>query len=211
MIIFTVADLFNFTTPEEPRDYSLYLVRDSDVCFYVGKSQRSVVNRLYEHLGYAGSAWQPYPSTMGKAVYLNRSLSDNWEVIMMTPGDIGLEPIVSNGISREFWEAHLSEWGEYPESWGRPFFHYPEYTVDFAEEKLIKKYKPCFNVIYNSNPSSMPEYYHEPYHTSYIMKRDIDTGFWQFEIKPPETPKNYFGDAAIERFLQTLDDCWGND
>jgi hypothetical protein len=111
--------------------YRIYVIRDGDVIFYIGKSI-DIPARLGEHLGIYGRRGASYPDRIGYLILDNMPESKRWQVDLMTVAAVAekLDP-----AGRWRWD------------------------VDFAERDMIKALRPCVNVMHNSNGSALPERY----------------------------------------------------
>ncbi len=122
-------DIYNdrLDVPDEylgPYGFIVYVIRDGDSVLYVGKSSRSVVNRLLEHLGMGGN-WRKYvPDRVGEFILDHRPESLDWQVDLMTINDC------ASYIRQQF-----------------PMF--VNWDVDTAEQAMIETYRPDLNVQYN--------------------------------------------------------------
>jgi hypothetical protein len=108
--------------PPAWRVFDLYLVRDEEVVFYIGKSDIAFF-RIWQHIldGYKGR------STIGRFILCNWRASMNFTIELM------------NSRSSQF--ADL------------------ENDLSAIERSLIIKLTPCFNVVSNPTPSSLPVKY----------------------------------------------------
>lgn len=69
----------------DTKGYCLYVIRDSDTVFYVGKSQ-TISSRLWQHLGRDRA--NGVISTIGQFILLNRPQSGAYQVELFTPQEV---------------------------------------------------------------------------------------------------------------------------
>jgi hypothetical protein len=133
MITITIADVLDDTAPILI-PYKLYLIRDSDVVFYVGKTGQYVIDRLLGHLGKGAWSWAEGPSYLGRLVLDNLPESRDWQVDLRTIAEC--EPLVKEVFpSLKNFTLSSSDPG-------------------LAERALIRHYCPCLN-----GSSLLPEKY----------------------------------------------------
>lgn len=86
MLTLTVGDLQNDDTELKMIPYSLYVVREGETVFYVGKSKRSVYTRLLEHIGIGrhGSI-----TPLGRLILDNLPTSKTWHIDLTTLEETG--------------------------------------------------------------------------------------------------------------------------
>lgn len=138
MIQTTIGDLLD-GVELETRGHRIYLVRDNDVVFYVGKSDVGVLGRLSDHLGRGD--WRPgSPSILGELILDNLPESRAWQVELFTVLDC------EDAIQRYF--PHTSFKG----TWYL-------YASDDAEKALIWDHRPCLNTTYNYDGQRLPDRY----------------------------------------------------
>jgi hypothetical protein len=115
-----------------PGDSRIYMVRDGNLVFYVGKLKRSIVDHILDHCGLADSGRSP--DRLGQLILENAPSSNGWQVDLLTLEDC--EPII-----REV----------------TPMYK----RVDSAQALfcLITYYRPCLNEKDNPNPTPLPERY----------------------------------------------------
>ena len=169
MIQTTIGDLLdNALDNLDTTDHHLYVVRDGDVVFYVGRS-RDVEDRLLSHMGKGWWGWSQGKSSLGQLIEDNHPESLNWQIELLTPGDCGLKPLISKGITKEEWERKRDTFAPEAQSFfsffpwdedmaeDRPW--YDDAKIRQAEELLIAQNRPCLNVTYNQDPGELPERY----------------------------------------------------
>ena len=119
---------------------TLYVVTDnlSDLTFYVGKSTRQVLVRLYEHLG-RGQNWvggfPGYPDHLGRFILRRLPWARDWLIWLLTLEDV--MPIPEKKL---------------PYDW----------RVDNAERLLIGKLRPCLNTVNAHYDIDVPMHYLDP-------------------------------------------------
>lgn len=114
-------------------EYTLYLFRDDDCVFYVGKTERHVLERLAEHLR-AGSA-------LGELVRDNLPSSLNWEIDLYCFQECA--SLVKKHLRVKM---SLSE-----DQWRR--------GVQLGERALIREYHPALNVQHADDETDLPDRY----------------------------------------------------
>lgn len=119
----------------------IYVVRDGDVIFYVGKSSNPF-SRLHQHMGYE----RKLPSDLGTLIRNNSPESDEWTLECYRLKDC--MPFIKQSF------ADMENEDE------------REFMVQFscsdasrAEKHMIRYLRPCLNTLYNENPSKLPEKY----------------------------------------------------
>ena len=116
-----------------PHEYSLYVVRDGDVVFYVGMSTDPLDCRVYNHVyGGYGSG----PSHLGRVVRMNMPESLEWQVQFFDPREV----VEGNPLAKELYMSKESKARE-------------------GEIALISRLKPCLNVTYNRHGRELPKRY----------------------------------------------------
>jgi len=82
MITVTIRNLCQWdrdgAAPEFAEPYSIYRFRDGEFVLYVGKTNRDILERLYEHIGMVGE------TQMTKFVEDNLPESLSWEIDLFT-------------------------------------------------------------------------------------------------------------------------------
>jgi hypothetical protein len=120
----------------EDSNCRVYLWRDGDIIFYVGKSDVAIIDRLLTHLGRGPWSWGEPLSPMGRLVQQNLPESLAWQVELYTIDDCAAE------IRRHF-----------------PRKHVDSVASDVAEKALILEHRPCLNVVDNNFPQPLPGRY----------------------------------------------------
>lgn len=135
MIHLTIGDLIDGNTDHLDTDgHHLYVVRDGDVTFYVGKS-RSPITRLRGHLGLRDGWGFGDISTLARFVECNMPDSRTWQIELLALADVG-----------ERWAGRGEHW------------------IDSAEATLIDRYVPHCNSLGKRQPSvPLPERYKTPW------------------------------------------------
>lgn len=147
MIKATVKDLITKMLIEDKLNDldTLYMIRDGDTVFYVGQSQNPI-SRLWDHLGHG----RALPSRTGRFIHINAPESLAFQIEILSPGE----------VSNEILEA-----AKYWSNLAGIKLHFDHGLITQAEQILIAKYAPCFNVVYNRDPTPLPEKYKNPsYH-----------------------------------------------
>lgn len=119
--------------------HHIYVVRDGDVVFYVGKASNPII-RLLSHLGKGNWGWTG-TSVVGNLIRDNLPASENWQVEIFTPSECGIEK------------------GKIEET--PTIVYYTDSAISEAERQSIIKYKPCLNTIDNPQPTPLPKRYRE--------------------------------------------------
>lgn len=88
MIEARIIDLLEDKLNNIGSEYRLYIVKDSEVCFYVGQS-KDVVNRLWEHLGQGERSY--FPSTLGFFIKRNFPKSKDFNIVFLRPDEVSKE------------------------------------------------------------------------------------------------------------------------
>jgi hypothetical protein len=135
MIQTTIGELLD-GAEFDTRGHRVYLVRDADVVFYIGKSDAGILGRLGEHLGRGG--WRRgSPSLLGQLILDNLPASRTWQVELFTVPDC------RDAIQKHF-----------------PYLKFPErWDSDMAEQALIWEHRPCLNTAHNYDGQKLPERY----------------------------------------------------
>jgi hypothetical protein len=115
-----------------PGDSRIYMVRDGNLEFYLGKLERSIVDLILEHCGLEDSSRAP--DRLGQLILDNEPLSNGWLVDLLDLNDC--EPIIKEVTPMYKW-------------------------LDSAQALfcLITYYGPCLNEKDNPNPIPLPERY----------------------------------------------------
>lgn len=133
MITTTIGDVINDTVKgDEGAAFKVYVVRDGETVFYVGKSRNNPVERLWQHLALIGP--NHGPSELGQLIKDNAPDSHAWQVELRTVADC--EPF----IRQEFPVHRL-------------------FDSDLAERAMIRTLHPCLNGTHNAHPTRLPERY----------------------------------------------------
>lgn len=123
--------------------YTLYLVRDGETVFYIGKSMEPL-HRLQYHLG---RTWNEVYSALGECIVANAPASYEWTVELWKP-----EECVE--FVRERYLFISSQMADMvTETFTRTL------DRDIAEEALIYRFRPCLNKDGNLHPTPLPEQY----------------------------------------------------
>jgi hypothetical protein len=148
MIKITITDLLNgFTEDPDAQDlHSLYLIRDGDVVFYVGKSE-NVIDRLLGHLGLGNWGWAGGSDSLVRLIEANLPQSLNWQIELLTVEDC--KPYITDGLQLR----------DPSSAKGITLFFIWERNIKLCEQCLIAHYHPCLNIIYNQHATPLPERY----------------------------------------------------
>ena len=131
----------------DPPPYSLYVVRDGETVFYVGKT-RQIEARLALHL--------EHRSLIGTLITRNKPQSDAWQVDLIAAEDC--QDIV-RAIFPPVKDISADEVAAF---FGHPPPDSPRaVSVEKAERALIRFLHPCLNAIHNIEPGRLPERYRE--------------------------------------------------
>jgi hypothetical protein len=115
--------------------FTIYVVRDGDSVFYVGKSDDDCFSRLRTHLGHDFRG-QRSVSMLGEVIVRNLPESRHWTVELYTNED------TKRVVPKQMYEG---------------FFQWP---TDYAEMAMIQTLKPYLNVKLNSrNRREIPTRY----------------------------------------------------
>lgn len=127
----------------ETYDHYLYLCRDGETIFYIGRST-APLERLREHLGRGD--FSDVPSPLGKLILDHLPLSLTWTFQLLTTADC--EALV---------RQHRGEYyAWYVQQMDR---HLTREASEVAEEVLIDHYQPCLNIVGNLSGRPLPEKY----------------------------------------------------
>ncbi len=131
----TIRDLCQWDrdgeSPEFAEPYSIYCFRDGDFILYVGKTKRHIVERLWEHVGFAGQ------TQMTSLIEDNLPESLGWEIDLFTV--LECIPLINK---------HLKV---------KRIIN--ECDFDLAEEAMIRESHPAVNRSLNFDGAEMPEKY----------------------------------------------------
>jgi len=130
MITVTLGDVLGDL--DNPPDACIYLIRDGDTVFYVGKSTRGVVNRILAHCGL--STRGSLRDNLGEFIFCNRPDSLTWQADLFTFEDC--KPIIAEVFPNQ-----------------------KRIDIDWAELALITRYRPCLNRAGNTDPNLLPARY----------------------------------------------------
>jgi hypothetical protein len=150
MITVSVSDLIGDQEIDLRGDYGLYVIRDDDVFFYIGRTKMHPSFRLMQHLG-AGGIYGRRTSQLGDFLVMNHPESYFWQVDLLDISDC--EPyLLSYALSDKEAAALLA----------RRYQSYDNSDVAFEllERTLISCIGTCLNRAYNHlNRREMPERY----------------------------------------------------
>jgi len=138
MITTTVGDLLDGKLDDlRTPGHDLYIVRDAEVVFYVGKSQ-NVIGRLLGHCGRGTWGRGKGSSELGSFIGRNLPESRGWTIELLTEKD-------AHDVVQFYFPCGLT------------------WQVGTAEQELIKHYGPCINRTYNYEPQAIPDKYKLPF------------------------------------------------
>jgi hypothetical protein len=109
----------------------LYIFRDGDLVFYVGRSAQPF-ERLQQHLGQS-ETWVTPPDMLGKLILNNLPESLDWNMDVIT--------------LKEIQEVYASKKVSFIPS------------IEIAEGEMIAHCKPCLNHTENRRPTPLPDRY----------------------------------------------------
>lgn len=136
MITLTIGELLDgFELGMEGLGHHVYIVRDGDVVFYVGRSG-DPLDRLRTHMGKGAWSWCTGASQLGQFIVANWPESRDWQVELLTVADCAT------------WIRALC-----------PGYILERCESDVAEQAAIVALHPCLNTIYNEQPSAIPKRY----------------------------------------------------
>lgn len=134
MITVTIRDLCQWDrdggAPEFAEPYSIYRFRDGDFVLYVGKTNREILERLYEHIGIEGQ------TQMTTLIEDNLPESLNWEIDLFTVQEC--IPLIKKHLKLEL----IQEW-----------------NYDLAEKAMICESRPAVNSILRVEHLTLPAKY----------------------------------------------------
>ena len=147
MISTTIQEALKMDSSEF-EDHYLYLVRDGETVFYVGRS-KNLLNRLGQVFGYTS----PIDTMELRYLYMdNLPQSNAWVFEAFTLSDCEEEVMeYERNYSRNFNKERYRKRYYDPERL--------ETSMKIAQQVLILKYKPCLNTIGNPTPSALPKNY----------------------------------------------------
>ena len=141
--------------------YDLYVVveHENNLPLYVGRSTRSVIIRMMEHLGQGDvcGGFPSFPDALGLFILDRLPKSRNWIIRFYHQSEIlpKSSARLIKGHSRDEWEStpfnSILPWDE---SMAVDKLWYND--LDWAEQKLIAKLRPCLNCVHNQNGQSIP-------------------------------------------------------
>lgn len=165
MITLTIAEALK--SAQEPEDHYLYIYRDGEAVFYVGRSINPL-ERLLQHLGRE----KPYfPDAVGMVIWDNLPASLAWSVDLYTL--VECVPYVAQHKLAAL-SAFQRELAQAP---------YSKQSVAIAEDALIRAYQPYLNV--------QGRTYHNPLPDRYIRQHIANAG-----VIPPSSPEPNVGPEA---------------
>ena len=129
----------------ETTDHALYLYRDGDTVFYIGRST-SPLERLWEHLGQG--AYTRRISPLGALILRHAPHSLLWQMELRTVAEC--EELVRQ-YRPEYHEWYLQQMKK----------HLTYEAAEVAEEALIEHYHPCLNISGNSQGHPLPKQYRQ--------------------------------------------------
>ncbi len=134
MITITIHDLCQWDrdgeSPELVEPYSIYRFRDGNFILYVGKTERHIVERLWEHIGLAGQ------TQLTHLIEDNAPESLSWQIDLYTVEEC--LPFI-----REHFASKIID----------------EATIDLAERAMIAYSHPAVNSMVNYHSTKLPERY----------------------------------------------------
>jgi len=144
MITSTIGDLLDGNLDlVDIEGHHVYMVRDGEVVFYVGKS-KDPVERLLGHCGRGGWVFGG-KSALGYLIEANSPEARQWQVELLTITDC--EPYVK----WRWWSGQRHLWTEEERRFKE------KNVIADCEVALIDRYRPCLNSIDNPHPTPLPE------------------------------------------------------
>jgi hypothetical protein len=129
----------------EMGEHYLYLYRDQEVIFYIGRSFFPL-ERLREHLGLGMFNCHRSPFGMLILDHLPQALL--WTMELWTASDCDL-------LVQHYWPEYHDWYQQHLQN------HLTREIVEVAEEVLIEHYRPCLNMVGNQQGMILPEQYRQ--------------------------------------------------
>jgi hypothetical protein len=123
----------------EPKDACIYVIGDEETILYIGQAKNGVCDRIQSHCGMGTWGWGN-KDNLGSLISDNAPASYNWTVEMYSISDFNCD---WNGRTDEFKAMHAP------------------IEIDRIEGMLIRKMKPCLNVMHNIDANILPEKYNK--------------------------------------------------
>jgi hypothetical protein len=144
-------------------DHFLYLYRDGEIVFYVGRSI-DPIERLEQHLGtLGGNSFFKDRDLPGNVIRKNYPESLNWLIDLFTLKDC--QPFIGKNSPLPAWmnKRDCKTYKRLLKSLEVGGFSYDKYAMEMAEQALINNYHPCLNARgTNHFTSDLPKKYRDP-------------------------------------------------
>lgn len=172
MLTFQLNDVLKDKLPDF-QFYNIYLVRENDVIFYIGKAA-DAPERIKQHFGLS-SSFNSF-SSFADLILKNNPKSKRWKVNFYTIDDcrkiVGTKHLPRYNHKNAQWpppfpcESYTkTKWREFNET------AHDCRLLDDAEIAMIRHFRPCFNKTYNEYPSALPEKYMKQQHEAAAARR----------------------------------------
>jgi hypothetical protein len=160
MIVSTMqAILDDANSSQQLQDHYLYLVGDGETIFYIGQAL-NLIERLESH---RGLRWRRSKSPFGELFEANRPASLEWKVELYRLVDCAdlleryiMPELPSYTLEHNYDPARLKG------------------SITWAEQALIRHYRPCLNDRSNNERTPLPERYKRQPGTSALFLPTVD-------------------------------------
>ena len=129
----------------ETKEHCLYLYRDQEVIFYIGRSLFPL-ERLREHLGLG--AFDCCRSPLGTLILEHLPQALFWTMELWTIADCGLLVQLYRPEYHDWYRQQIQR-------------RLSREASEVAEEVLIEYYQPCLNIVENRQRKVLPERYQQ--------------------------------------------------
>jgi len=129
----------------------VYVIRDGETVFYVGRTSQGIKARIFGHLGLPGYSYGASPSPVGRLIWENAPGCLTWQVEHWTVKDC-LQDLGQ-------WDPRWPDWWERSDG-------------SDVEGNMIRALRPCLNYTHNENGRALPETYRRGY-PSRELRADI--------------------------------------
>jgi hypothetical protein len=150
MVTFTIADLRADTIPPRPVPHPVYLVRNGEHVFYVGRSQADVIDHLRRHIGAGTWSWSD-PGPLAKFIRDNMPAADAWQIELLTLEECA--PLVHQ------------------------YFPHEAVVIEHAAQAVMQAERPSLNTLGNPDPKPVPLDYVYPRHLVIPYADELATAF----------------------------------
>jgi len=141
MLKITVREAFEGTI--DTTNHYLYLYRDGETIFYIGRST-CPLERLQEHVGMG--AYNRHTSRLGALILAHLPQSLLWQIELRTVAECD---VLVYRYRPEYYAWYLQQISK----------NIVREATEVAEEVLIEHYRPCLNVMGNRQRQALPERY----------------------------------------------------